>query len=50
MADARAYSSRRINIIEALADKLKVIDGQGAFLSDVNDNVVPRLKFWDEVE
>tara|TARA_B100000519_G_scaffold31191_1_gene21705 strand:- start:76 stop:531 length:456 start_codon:yes stop_codon:yes gene_type:complete len=50
MADARAYSSRRINIIEALADKLKMIDGQGAFLSDVNDNVVPRLKFWDEVE
>ena len=46
----RTYSSRRLNIVEALAEKLKVIDGQGEFLSDVNNNVVPRLKFWDEVE
>ena len=44
------YSSRRLNIVEALADKLIVIDGKGEFLSDVNNNVVPRLKFWDEVE
>ena len=46
----RTYSSRRLNIVEALAEKLKTIDGQGEFLSDVNNNVVPRLKFWDEVE
>ena len=50
MSTDRTYSSRRLNIVEALAEKLKTIDGQGQFLSDVNNNVVPRLKFWDEVE
>ena len=50
MTTERTYSSRRLNIVEALAEKLKTIDGQGEFLSDVNNNVVPRLKFWDEVE
>ena len=50
MSTERTYSSRRLNIVEALAEKLKTIDGQGEFLSDVNNNVVPRLKFWDEVE
>ncbi len=50
MSTDRTYSSRRLNIVEALTEKLKVIDGQGEFLSDVNNNVVPRLKFWDEVE
>ena len=47
---ARTYSSRRSNIVEALATKLKDIDGSGAFLSDVANNVHPQLKFWDEVE
>lgn len=47
---SRNYSSKRMKIVGALADKLKMIDGQGAFLSDVADNVFPRLKFWDEVE
>tara|TARA_B100002019_G_scaffold283528_1_gene290031 strand:- start:458 stop:910 length:453 start_codon:yes stop_codon:yes gene_type:complete len=47
---ARTYTSRRSNIVEALAEKLKNIDGSGAFLTDVGNNVEPRLKFWDEVE
>ena len=47
---ARTYTSRRSNIVEALATKLKDIDGSGAFLSDVANNVHPQLKFWDEVE
>jgi len=47
---ARTYTSRRSNIVEALAEKLKNIDGSGAYLSDVGNNVEPRLKFWDEVE
>ena len=47
---SRSYSSKRMKIVEALAEKLMMIDGQGAFLSDVADNVFPRLKFWDEVE
>lgn len=46
----RTYTSRRSNIVEALATKLKDIDGSGAFLTDVANNVHPRLKFWDEVE
>ena len=50
MSVSRTYSSRRLNIVEALAEKLKTIDGQGEFLSDIADNVTPRLKFWDEVE
>ena len=47
---ARSYTSRRSNIVEALTTKLKDIDGSGAFLSDVANNVHPQLKFWDEVE
>lgn len=46
----RTYASKRSNIVEALATKLKDIDGSGAFLTDVSNNVHPRLKFWDEVE
>jgi hypothetical protein len=46
----RDYTTRRLGIIAALVEKLKDIDGSGTFLSDVNENVSPRLKFWDEVE
>ena len=46
----RSYTSRRSNIVEALAQKLKDINGAGAFLSDLQNNVHPRLKFWDEVD
>jgi len=47
---ARTYTSRRANIVNALAQKLKDINGAGAFLSDVQNNVHPFLKFWDEVD
>lgn len=47
---ARDYTTRRSGIVTALADKLKDINGAGAFLTDINENVSPRLKFWDEVE
>ena len=50
MANERLYTSRRMNIVEALVVKLKDIDGSGAYLTDVNENVDPRLKFWDEIE
>ena len=46
---ARTYTSRRANIIAALTDKLKNINGAGQFLTDLQNNVHPRLKFWDEV-
>ena len=47
---ARVYASRRKRIVDALVDKLKTINGQGAFLTDVGENVHPRMKFWDEVD
>ena len=45
---SRTYTSRRANILAALTEKLKDIDGSGAFLTDLQNNVEPRLKFWDE--
>ena len=41
--------SRRTSIAKALAEKLKIIDGTGSFKANVNGNVYPKLKFWDEV-
>ena len=45
----RIYSTRRMSIVNALVEKLKGIDGQDEMLSNVYNNVHPRLKFWDEV-
>lgn len=50
MSPERVYTSRRLNIIEALVGKLKEINGSGEYLMDVNENVEPRLKFWDEIQ
>lgn len=47
---SRDYTSRRLAIVDALVSKLKVINGTGTFRTELNDNVFPRLKFWDEVE
>lgn len=47
---SRAYTTRRLGIVNAIVEKLKDINGTGTFLSDLNENVSPRLKFWDEVE
>lgn len=46
----RDYTTRRAGIVSAIVEKLKGINGSGAFLTDINENVSPRLKFWDEVE
>ena len=46
----RTYSTRRQSIVNALVTKFKTINGTGTFLTNVFDNVSPRLKFWDEVE
>ena len=35
--------------MRSLTEMLKASDGSGAFLSDLQNNVHPRLKFWDEV-
>jgi hypothetical protein len=50
MVDSRLYTTRRYGIILALCDVLKTIDGTGEFLSNLDSNVHPTLKFWDEIE
>lgn len=47
---SRLYTTRRSAIVDALVVELKKINQTGAFLTDVFDNVHPRLKFWDEVD
>ncbi len=46
----RLHTTRRSAIVDALVTKLKLINGNGAFITDLYDEVHPRLKFWDEVE
>lgn len=46
----RIYTTRRLGIVNALVEKLKEIDGNGDFNTNVYGNVHPRLKFWDEVD
>lgn len=46
---SRTYTSRRNAIVQALVTLLKTIDGGSTFRSNVNNNVVGRLMFWDEV-
>jgi hypothetical protein len=45
----RLYTTNRQSIVNALVDKLKQINGSGEYLTDVDNNVHPRLKFWDEI-
>ena len=45
----RNYTTRRSSIVDALVAKIKEIDGTGPYLTNVWDNVSPRLLFWDEV-
>lgn len=42
--------SRRISIITALSEKLKIIDGTTPYNSNIYGNSFPKLKFWDEVQ
>ena len=46
----RVYTTRRQGIVDAIAEKLRTIDGTGNYHTDIMNNVSPRLKFWDEVE
>jgi len=46
----RGYTTRRSSIVNAIVEKLKDINGSGGYLADLNENISPRLKFWDEVE
>lgn len=46
----RPHTTRRSSIVDAIVRELKKINGSAAFLTDVFNNVHPRLKFWDEIE
>jgi hypothetical protein len=46
----RSFTTRRQQIVLGLVKQLKLINGFGDFLTDVGNNVEPRLKFWDEVD
>jgi len=46
----RDYSSRRMAIVQAIGDKLKLINGNYPYRTNLYGNVLPRFKFWDEVE
>jgi len=46
----RDYTTRRMAIVKALEDKLKLIDGNSPYRTNLFGNVLPRLKFWDEVQ
>lgn len=41
--------SRRVSIVKAIAESLKVIDGTGTYKTDITNNSYAKLKFWDEV-
>ena len=41
----RNYTTRRLAIVEALTQELKNIDVTGEYVSNLYDNVHPRLKF-----
>jgi hypothetical protein len=41
--------SRRTSIITALTEKLKQIDGNLPYNTNLFNNAYPKLKFWDEV-
>lgn len=46
----RDYTTRRMAIVRAIEDKLKLIDGNSPYRTNLFGNVLPRLKFWDEVQ
>jgi hypothetical protein len=50
MSTTRSYTTRRQGIVNSLAEKLKGIDGTGNFFTDLDNNVIGRLLFWDEVD
>jgi len=42
--------SRRVSIVKALAEKLKVINGEPPYKTNIFNNSYPYQKFWDEVK
>lgn len=46
----RTYTSRRMAIVNALVDKIKLINGNVPYRTNLYGNVLPKLIFWDEVQ
>lgn len=46
----RDYTSRRMAIVNALVDKVKLINGNYPYRSNLYNNVESKLLFWDEVQ
>lgn len=46
----RDYTTRRMAIVKAIEERLKLIDGNTPYRTNLFKNVLPRLKFWDEVQ
>lgn len=46
----RDYTSRRMAIVNALVDKIKLINGNYPYRTNLYNNVLPKLLFWDEVQ
>lgn len=42
--------SRRVSIVNALAEKFKEIDGESPYKVNLYNNSFSKLKFWDEVQ
>ena len=47
---ARSISTRRSQLLAALVDKLKDIDGSGDYRTNLAKQVFPTMKFWDEID
>ena len=41
--------SRRTSIVKTIAEKLKDINGEAPYTSNINECAYPFLKFWDEI-
>ena len=46
---ARSTSTRRSQILDALVEKFKDIDGSGDYRTNLANQVFPSMKFWDEI-
>lgn len=49
MTAARLYTTRRQAIVSSIVDKLKLINGTGNFVSNLNNQVFSYLKFYSDI-
>ena len=47
---ARSTSTRRSQILDALVEKFKDIDGSADYRPNLANQVFPTMKFWDEIQ